>query len=267
MERNTAGMRGKDDDRKLFVGGLPRQCEEKDLRDAFSQFGDIESINIKMDPYTGQSRGFCFIVFTDSSIVERVLSHGEISIQGKKVDPRKVTKSLIPGKLFVGGVTPELGEEKLREYFEQYGKITELQWPYDKVKNQRRAYCFITFENKDTVNELLKRPKQTVGGIELDVKRVKFNPETMWQPGYARPPRGYGAPYPPPYPPAYGQIDYREDYGYDDYYGAEGTDPYYDGYTAAYDSYAPPAYSAPVYAQRAPRGGRNAGGYARHAPY
>lgn len=233
----------------------------------FSEYGTIESVHVKIDSMTGQPRGFCFIVFSEPSVVEKILEVGEIKIGGRKVDPRRITKTTVPGKLFVGGITAELNEEKLREYFEQYGQIKEIQWPFDKVKNQRRAYCFLTFANRETVNELLKRPKQTVNGIELDVKKVKYNPETMWPQGYGfygRIPRNY-----PPYghyPPPYG-IDYREDYGYDDYYGAEGTDPYYDSYTAAYDTYAPAPYSGGMYPPRAPRGGRNAGGYTRHAPY
>lgn len=263
MDRNInpAGVRGKDDERKLFVGGLPRQCAEKEIRDAFAQFGEIESVNIKMDPYTMQSRGFCFILFKEPGMVEKAL-HADVTIQGKKVDPRRVTKT--PGKIFVGGITSELNDIKLREYFEQYGKITEIQWPYDRFKNQRRAYCFLSFESKETVDELLKRPKQTVHGVELDIKRVKFNPETMWA-GYARPARGF-APY--PYSAGYGAIDYREDYGYDEYYGVDPNDPYYDCYATGYETYPSHAYQAPtVYPQRAPRGGRSAGGYARHAPY
>lgn len=44
--------------------------------------------------------------------------------------------------------------------------------PFDKQKNQRKAFCFITFDSEQVVNELLKTPKQTIAGKEVDVKRA-----------------------------------------------------------------------------------------------
>lgn len=44
--------------------------------------------------------------------------------------------------------------------------------PFDKQKNQRKAFCFITFDSEQVVNELLKTPKQTLSGKEVDVKRA-----------------------------------------------------------------------------------------------
>lgn len=39
--------------------------------------------------------------------------------------------------------------------------------PFDKTKNQRKGFCFITFESEQVVNELLKTPKQTINGKEV----------------------------------------------------------------------------------------------------
>ena len=52
-----------EDDRKLFVGGLPQEVSEKELNEHFGQFGEIKSVNLKTDPNTGRSRGFCFVVY------------------------------------------------------------------------------------------------------------------------------------------------------------------------------------------------------------
>ncbi|KAL0268864.1 UNVERIFIED_CONTAM: hypothetical protein PYX00_010665 [Menopon gallinae] len=266
--KGTAGIRGKDDDKKLFVGGLPKPCTENELRDTFSKFGTIESINIKKDTHTGLPRGFCFIVFSESYVVDQILASGDIYINGKKVDPRKVTKSTTPGKVFVGGLTSEFTEEKLKEYFGTYGTITEIQWPIDRQKNQKKAYCFLTFENRECVTEVLKKPKQIVCGKEVDVKKVKHNPEVMWQYGGAYATRGGRGTYTTTYPSAFSnyEYDYSGEYAasnYEDYYPSYG-DYYYD-YAPAYETYAPGYPSA--YATRAPRGGRTTGSYTRHAPY
>lgn len=51
--------------------------------------------------------------------------------------------------------------------------------PFDKQKNQRKGFCFITFDSEQVVNELLKTPKQTISGKEVDVKKATPKPENV----------------------------------------------------------------------------------------
>lgn len=46
-------------------------------------------------------------------------------------------------------------------------QIIEVEMPFDKTKNQRKGFCFITFESEQVVNELLKTPKQTIKDKEV----------------------------------------------------------------------------------------------------
>lgn len=81
----TAGIPGKDDERKLFVGGLSRNTTENELREHFGKFGEIESVSVKIDPYTGVSRGFAFMVFTNPKTIDKLLASGEHYINKRKV--------------------------------------------------------------------------------------------------------------------------------------------------------------------------------------
>lgn len=47
--------------KKLYVGNLPFSATEDSLREAFLQFGTVESVTIITDRDTGQSKGFGFI--------------------------------------------------------------------------------------------------------------------------------------------------------------------------------------------------------------
>ncbi|MFM7390715.1 MAG: RNA recognition motif domain-containing protein [Vampirovibrionales bacterium] len=50
---------------KLFVSNLSYQASEQELGDAFAQFGEVLSVRIVMDRFTGRSRGFGFVEFAE----------------------------------------------------------------------------------------------------------------------------------------------------------------------------------------------------------
>lgn len=180
----------RDDDRKLFVGGLSWETTEKELRDHFGQYGEIDSINVKTDPTTGRSRGFAFIVYKAADSIDKVVAAGDHVINNKKVDPKKAKART--GKIFVGGLIPDISDDEIKAFFSQFGNITEMEMPFDKQKNQRKAFCFITFDSEAVVNELLKTPKQTISGKEVDVKKATPKPDNapMMQRGGGRNMRG-----------------------------------------------------------------------------
>ncbi len=46
---------------KLFVGNLSFQATEEDLRELFAQAGNVETVRIITDQFTGRPRGFGFV--------------------------------------------------------------------------------------------------------------------------------------------------------------------------------------------------------------
>jgi len=45
----------------IYVGNLSRDVSEEDLRQSFEAFGQIESVSVVKDKYSGESRGFGFV--------------------------------------------------------------------------------------------------------------------------------------------------------------------------------------------------------------
>ncbi|MEJ2636956.1 MAG: RNA-binding protein [Calditrichia bacterium] len=46
---------------KIYVGNLSKQVNEEDLRKAFEAFGEVDSLNIIKDKFSGVSKGFAFV--------------------------------------------------------------------------------------------------------------------------------------------------------------------------------------------------------------
>jgi RNA recognition motif-containing protein len=48
---------------RLFVGNLSYNTIENDIHDLFGQAGNVTSVNLMMDKFTGKSRGFAFVEY------------------------------------------------------------------------------------------------------------------------------------------------------------------------------------------------------------
>jgi len=173
---------GDEDDRKLFVGGLPQDATQEDISEHFATFGEIDNINLKSDPVSGRSRGFAFVLYKTVQSLNDAIQAKEHTVKNKEVAVKKAQAK--QGKVYVGKLQPELSDEQIKEHFKQFGTIANVEQPFDKTKNERKNFCFITFEKEEAAKQLLKLGTTTVNGIDLDVKRVTVKDPLM--PGMVR---------------------------------------------------------------------------------
>lgn len=52
---------------KIYVGQLPYNVNENELKELFSGFGEIVSVNLIIDRHSGRSKGFGFIDMPNNS--------------------------------------------------------------------------------------------------------------------------------------------------------------------------------------------------------
>lgn len=70
----------------IYVGNLPYSLTEDDLKAAFSEFGEVSSVNIIMDRMSGQSKGFGFVEMSDNSEAdEAIKALNESALNGRNI--------------------------------------------------------------------------------------------------------------------------------------------------------------------------------------
>lgn len=79
----------------IFVAKLNFATREDDLRDAFEQFGEVDSVKIIMDKFTGKSKGFGFVEMPNDDEAQDAISNlNDTDFDGrtivvKKAEPRE----------------------------------------------------------------------------------------------------------------------------------------------------------------------------------
>lgn len=86
--------------KNLFVGSLPYATTEDALGQLFAQYGQVVSVNIIKDKYSGQSRGFGFVEMGTEeeakAAIEKLNGH---SLEGRPI----VVKEALPKPTYTNG--------------------------------------------------------------------------------------------------------------------------------------------------------------------
>ncbi|GCE30431.1 hypothetical protein KDA_59150 [Dictyobacter alpinus] len=69
---------------RLYVGGLPYQTDEQELRDVFGQIGNVTFATVITDRETGRSKGFGFVEFEDDDQARAAIDQLNGSMLGNR---------------------------------------------------------------------------------------------------------------------------------------------------------------------------------------
>lgn len=70
----------------IYVGNLSYRVEENELKAAFEEFGEVTSVRIITDKYTGRSKGFGFVEMSDDDAARTAID----ALNGRAIDNREV---------------------------------------------------------------------------------------------------------------------------------------------------------------------------------
>ena len=70
----------------IYVGNLHYSVTEDDLKDVFSEFGEVSSVNIIKDKFSGQSKGFGFVEVPNNSEADKAIKAlNESELKGRNI--------------------------------------------------------------------------------------------------------------------------------------------------------------------------------------
>ena len=77
----------------IYVGQLPYNVDESELKELFIEFGEIASINLVMDRYSGRSKGFGFIDMPNNSEADTAIrALNKSMLKGRDIKVNQVQK-------------------------------------------------------------------------------------------------------------------------------------------------------------------------------
>ena len=71
----------------IYVGNLPYTVTDADLRETFAQYGEVTSVQLISDKFTGESKGFGFVEMNDNSQADAAIK----SLNGSPLKGRNIT--------------------------------------------------------------------------------------------------------------------------------------------------------------------------------
>ncbi|CAF0706446.1 unnamed protein product [Brachionus calyciflorus] len=213
---------------KIFIGGLSWNTTKEMLQNEFMKYGEVVDSIVMRNAETGASRGFGFVTFKDQQSTELVISSGnQHTIDGKLVDvklcnqpnqqqqPQQQQQQIqqrqpMPSysnsslssintnkynncKVFVGGLPHGTQDMDVVNFFSRYGNVKEFKMMYDETKQRPRGFGFITFEQEESANQVLKEHYIQFNGKQIEIKPQMHNQrqQQMFSQNYSGQQQGY----------------------------------------------------------------------------
>lgn len=177
-----------DDERfcKLFVARLSTDTNEDSLRSYFEKFGEVSKCVIVKNPSTNQSKGFAFVTFAHPESLNLAQKSRPHTIDNRTVDCKRAIpqdespeNKITVNKMFVGGMSEDTTEQEIVDKFSPYGTIEKIDLIKDKTTGKYKRFCFVTFEDHDSVDQCVIQKHFNLAGRKVEVKKAVSKDELL----------------------------------------------------------------------------------------
>ncbi|CAH8450522.1 unnamed protein product [Schistosoma haematobium] len=179
---------------RVYVGSIAYDVKEDSLKQVFSPFGPIKSVNLSWDPSTQKHKGFAFLEFeypeaaqlaidqmNGTSFGGRQLKVGRPSnlTNAEPVINELVNEHNLHNRIYVAGIHLDLTEDDVSLVFEAFGKIVFCKLQPDPTRPMRhRGFGYIEYESTQSAADAVGSMNQfNLGGQLLRVCKAISPPD------------------------------------------------------------------------------------------
>ncbi|KAK0582381.1 hypothetical protein LWI29_024953 [Acer saccharum] len=151
---------------EVFIGGLPKDAVEEDLRDLCELLGEVFEVRLMKDKDSGESKGFAFVAFRSKELAQKAIE--ELHSKEFKGKTLRCSLSETKNRLFIGNIPKIWTEDEFRRTIETVGPGVEnielIKDPQNPSRN--RGFAFVLYYNNACAD--YSRHKMTSANFKLD---------------------------------------------------------------------------------------------------
>ncbi|RYP24771.1 hypothetical protein DL765_000317 [Monosporascus sp. GIB2] len=158
----------------VFVSNMTFDATDVHLREAFSQYGEIVSINIGRDG-RGLSRGFGFIHFKDEESANKAVAGADKSFwHGRRINvamAKAATRSPRPARgeesreptssLYIGNIPYETSDAELNAIFKELENVVDVRVAIDRNTGWPRGFAHADFKDVESAVKAFEKLSET----------------------------------------------------------------------------------------------------------
>ncbi|KAK7275428.1 hypothetical protein RIF29_16545 [Crotalaria pallida] len=151
---------------EVFIGGLPRDVCEDDLRELCELIGDIHEVRLMKDRDTGEGKGYAFVAFKTKGVAEKAIE--ELHNKEYKNKTLRCSLSETKQRLFIGNIPKNWTEDEFRKVIEGVGPgVENIELKKDPQNSSRnRGFAFVLYYNNACAD--YSRQKMSSASFKFD---------------------------------------------------------------------------------------------------
>ena len=171
--------------RRLFVRNLPRDADQEEITQAFSQFGEVEDVFI---PPAATTYGF--VTFKTLAEVDHCMSqkqHHQVrdrQLSVRRQMPKDYPRELENGrKIFLcspsgrptatQGLDDSISDKDLEDYFNTCGRVVSVKQLRDRRTQNHKGVGFVEFDDPDGADKAVLLAVHIVKNREIEVRKAE----------------------------------------------------------------------------------------------
>ncbi|ESO82632.1 hypothetical protein LOTGIDRAFT_108708 [Lottia gigantea] len=184
---------------RIYIGSINFEIKEDTIKQAFSPFGPIKSVNLSWDPITNKHKGFSFIEYEIPEAAQLALEQmNGVMIGGRNIkvgrpsnmpQAQPIIEQLAEesknyNRIYIASIHHDLSETDIKSVFEAFGVILNVSIPLDPTKpGKHKGFGFIEYSTPQaSADAVASMNLFDLGGQYLRVGKAITPPEVLEAP-------------------------------------------------------------------------------------